>query len=180
MRDDDTAGQHLCSREQCNNPTSDTLCDPCTRATAKALRELPEIYTRLHVGLEPGAGVIDAPITGSREAPTPLRIGHSAAMTDMTGTLEDWEDAVRDNEQYTPRPPRGREGVRLQGAAAFLVQHLDQLVHHPAGVVACDEIRALRSRALRRLDLTNPVDRLPAPCPDCEHLGLVRHNGASM
>ena len=170
---------HLCSTDGCTNETHDVLCGSCERAVSSALHELPRLYVDLHTELEPSSGSGEH-VSGSREAPVPLRVEISALMTDMAGTCEDWEDDLRRTEGYTDRPDRGREGPRLTGAATFLRAHLDQLIHHPQGLTAVDEILTLRSRARTVLNFTNPVDRLPAPCPACDHLGLIRHNGASL
>lgn len=168
-----------CSRDGCLNETDRVLCAGCERAVTGALGELPALYTALHGDLPPGRPGGEH-VTGSREPPAPLRVGHSALMTDMAGTCEDWEDTLRDAHRYTPRPDRGREGVRLAGSSRWLSAHLEQLLTHEVGLTGCDEIRRLRSRARAALGLNNPPDRLPAPCPDCDHYPLIRHQGAGL
>jgi len=182
----DDIAQHRCSREQCHRETDGVLCQACERAVKAALAELPMLVARLHTELAPGSGGGEK-VSGSRDAPAPLRVNVSALMQDIRGMLEDWQDAVRENEGYITVIYKGREGHRVEDAARWLTRQLDQLIHHPDGVNACDEIRAYRDRALRAFGKDDPKpDRMPAPCPNmlddgtsCDRMGLIRHNGAS-
>lgn len=202
---------HRCERLHCRADhgqpalTPRTFCDGCTQAVKTALAELPELYVQLHAELAPGSGTGAPHVSGSREAPLPLRTGHAALIDDIDFVLAQWEDQLRDHLEHS-RPPRSpiaparrdRRRATLSGAVTYLGVHLapllalDQVVIRrwvdddhggrwaerlASGADAGDELLQLTARARRALSLTRLVHHLPAPCPSCEQLSLQRESG---
>jgi hypothetical protein len=105
MTTDSVGERPVCARPGCSSTHLDDgspFCGNCRRAIADALREIPLLYVELGAALAPSSGAGDERVSGSREAPLPLRAEVMSLRQDMAGTLADWEDSLRLAEGFTP------------------------------------------------------------------------------
>jgi hypothetical protein len=165
------------------------VCPGCAHRIACDLRDIADLYVQ--VSVYPGSGATGPRVSGSREAPLPLRvdaldltmparggtvhdlhgdqIGHVAVASVLDQWVEDWREH-RDRGERRPEPP----------TVVVLVDWLgkrlgDACDDHPAiGEFAAD-VRRL-CRVLRMVTGDGPArpERLPAPCPGCDLLALTR------
>lgn len=168
------------------------VCPGCAHRTACDLRDIADLYAQ--ISLEPSISAAGPRVSGSREAPLPLRVdaldltmparagtihdehgdqcGHIAAASILDSWVDDW------------RSHRGKGEGRPLPTVVILADWLgvrlaDACQDHPAIGAFADDMRRLR-RALRAVIGDGPVrpERLPAPCPGCDLLALVRdHDG---
>ena len=110
-------------------------CRRCTTAAARTLWAMPARYAwlRHHIGYKP-AGHGD-PVSGSREAPLPLRLDIDALICDMVLILVSWEERVAD-QAGLDRPAadvsrRRRDEVAIPAAVATLHPRMDMLLQLP-------------------------------------------------
>jgi hypothetical protein len=182
----------------CQNPDRDVetgqVCPGCAHRIACDLRDIADLYAQ--VSVYPGSGNTGPRVSGSREAPLPLRvdaldltmparggtvhdlhgdqIGHIAVASILDQWVEDWRDH-RGKGERRPEPPTVIVLTDWLGG-----ERLDDACHdHPAIDEFAADMRRLR-RTLRMVTGDGPVrpERLPVPCPGCDLLALTRdHDG---
>jgi hypothetical protein len=173
------------------------LCVSCHRHVEQAIRELPMDYVELSTllggrGGNPAADVV----LSSRDLPIPIRVSVHDLQSAICHEASSWAEPVAEQlgvEWDTQRARDSRPGVTLQRAARMLTNAVETLLalpvqtyhdHTSADWVDRDGIdgalELLRLHDLVRLAAgrTALVHQLPAPCPSCNTLALVRHNGA--
>lgn len=144
-----------CARkERCTNPRIDddgktgpawtrtVFCGKDMGRIRWALRKIPELYVELwiEIGEKPRRG--DDRVSGSREAPVPVRLDVDALMREAEFTLAVWAERVRFESPAglalpdTEAGRRQRPGVSLASSAELLCEHLVTLVTLPADMVA--------------------------------------------
>jgi hypothetical protein len=177
----------------CQHPDRDVetgqVCPGCAHRIACDLRDIADLYVQ--VSVYPGSGATGPRVSGSREAPLPLRvdaldltmparggtvhdlhgdqIGHVAVASVLDQWVEDWREH-RGKGERRPEPPT------VVILAAWLGLRLgDACDDHPAIDEFAADVRRL-CRVLRMVTGDGPVrpERLPAPCPGCDLLALTR------
>jgi hypothetical protein len=154
--------------------TGTLLCQGHLTGLERHLAEVTAIYDWLGACMvRDGTGATDAPITGSREAPTPLRVSLHDLRADICAKLSSWTHLVTED-----RAMRGPDHFDDPHAASGWL--MSQVVWI-AGQEWVDEFwtevddwhRLARSAAPWDRDRRN----LPAPCPDCSLLALSLYGG---
>jgi hypothetical protein len=172
------------------------VCAGCIHRIACDLRDVADLYVR--ISLRPAAGAAGPRVSGSREAPlplhldaldltmparaegltaagrepdpggVPLQVGYLSVASVLDLWVRDWRE-TRQRGEGLPAPT----AVIL---ADWLGKRLDwACAEHPAIAEFAGEIRQLRS-TLHALTGDSPArpERLPAPCPGCDLLALIR------
>lgn len=181
----------ICVVDQHREVDTGQVCPGCAHRTACDLRDIADLYAQ--ISLEPSTSAAGPRVTGSREAPLPLRVdaldltmparagsvhdehgdqvGHIAAASILDSWVEDW------------RSHRARGEGRPLPTVVILADWLgvrlaDACQDHPAIDEFAADIRRLR-RALAAVVGDGPVrpERLPAPCPGCDLVTLVKDDG---
>jgi hypothetical protein len=183
----------ICIVDQSREVETGQVCPGCTHRIACDLHDIADLYAR--ISLRPVTGNTGPRVSGSREAPLPLRVdaldltmparggtvhdlhgdqtGHIAVASVLDQWIDDWRDH-RGKGERRPEPPTvivlvGWLSVRLDDACG----------DHPAVDEFAADMRRLR-RVLRMVVGDGPArpERLPAPCPACDLLALTRdHDG---
>jgi hypothetical protein len=147
-------------------------------------------------------------VTASRELPIPISLTLSTlaeqvvaeTLTFVEPVTErlgiDWDAACRPKvASRFGRPPRYRDTVIFTRAARILTNSMSVLLALPLldyriwvdgacleveadGLTAALALLALHETAQAALGLTRLTHKLPAPCPRCDALALVRYDGA--
>lgn len=175
------------------------LCSGCRQLVEQALRELPRDYVELNFLLGSGSsGITDDVITHTRELPVPIRLSVEALQRSIVHETEAWAAlvAARLGVSWAAwRAQMSRPGFTVQRAANLLHGALGTLLwlpeqtyrHHRSGEpVTRDgmhgalELLHLHSMVRFAAGRTKLLHRLPAPCPRCERMTLVRDNGSDM
>lgn len=113
----------VCRNDLFENELNHQACRPCTDrvdATLRALAGTDGLYARLSVSLRPGSSSGGPVVSGSREAPTPVRMGplslaaRGGVVTILQTWLVDWHELL---------------GYRYPRWDGDLQQQCDQVVH---------------------------------------------------
>lgn len=174
-------------------PEQRQVCQPCRTRLADHLAAIPDLAGQLSEALEPGTSHGQR-VTGSREAPLPLRIdvldlslpgarpapvhdphGDQGGMLPVAARLDQWVRDWRDSLWPDHRLP----APTVAGLADWLRHRLDVACdRHPAVDEFADEMRQVVADLRGVLGLRRLRHRLPAPCPDCDMRTLYRDDGA--
>lgn len=165
------------------------LCDPHRTKAQNAIQRMPRLYTELNMALAPGSTTAADPdrVTASKERPLGIATEMRAMQEDILSILAFAEMHIRMHLDWSPTPPRGREGPTVTAAARLVHAHLDTMLRLNLGYELDNTRRPwpervldLTWRARQGLGQTNaPPARLGEPCPTCEMKALQRANGAS-
>lgn len=176
---------HPCPVTRCkgvdDNPVliadTEAMCRYHREKVRQAVNEMPSVYHQLRNALfDASARGEDAKVQVSFSAPIPMNVAARSLQDDMLALVRNAERGYRQRRGHDePAPHQGREQVALRIGVAFVVAHLDAiLVDEPR--IGLDALRIRRySRSLLGLDTL--VHRLPAPCPECDCMGLRRRSG---
>lgn len=148
------------------------LCGGCYGRLERTIAELPAVHTWLQGALQPGTTAGEH-VTATREPPTPLRVDVYDERVDIAGKLTEWARLVAEERQL-----HGPTDSRPESTAAFLLTHLDWSAAQPWVDEYAAEMFELRRDAHTLAPWTPGTHRLPAPCPTCDALTLIRHDGA--
>lgn len=184
------------------------LCDGCTEHVRQAVIHLPGDVVELTMLLGRTDMVAETQVSGSSDLIVPIRVGVDALRTEIDDEVQFWAEVLADHlgrEWDTEEARRSRQAVRVQRAAHLIalsvpalvaLEPVERSVWTADGMPLLDEddvqdvelVDGLAG-ALRLLDLhgrayatagrTKLVHRLPVPCPWCDHMTLVRENGAA-
>lgn len=179
--------------------TPEGLCEGCTRRVASALAELPTDYVELNLLLASGeSGIFTDIVTGTRELPIPIRVSVEALQASIVHEAQAWAEPVAERlgiDWDTARVAHCRPGHTLQRASQLLANAVGTLLALPAqeyrhhatgewheldGIDGAIELLRLHDLVRFVAGKTKLVHRLPAPCPRCERMSLVRHNGSEV
>lgn len=176
----------------CQNPDRQVehgqVCPGCAHRIACDLRDIADLYVRL--SLLPAVNPGRVRVTGSREAPLPLAVdvldltmparggtihdqhGDQTGYIPVASELDQWVDDWR---EHLGRGERRPEPPTVVVLADWLGKRLDDCLDHPAIDEFALDMRRLR-QTLRRVSGDGPArpERLPAPCPRCDVIALVR------
>ncbi|MFF0277488.1 hypothetical protein [Streptomyces sp. NPDC004330] len=152
-----------------DHETGRYLCCRCEDHVARALTDIPQLYSQLGDHLHRGASNGPA-VSGSKAAPMPLRgdvLDLQMEKGPVLGVLQGW---VRDWEFYGRAELAEIDTLqeRVNGACRTLRYNLGWAVaHHPAVDEFADEVLAAH-RALQRITTgETPPRRIAVTCP-CE------------
>lgn len=180
------------------------LCVTCQRVVTDAITELPRNYVELNLALAHGeVGMTDL-VSATPDPPAPLRVDIAALRHDIVAAACTWAEPVSEklgitwDSQGIDR--HTRPGWRLQRATRILSLNMPVLLalaptpvrdwadngwystlerdNDPDGVDGALQLLALHQISRAALGQTRLVHLLPAPCPHCSVLALVRDNGA--
>lgn len=140
-----TDGHPIADQVQAPTP----FCGRDVYAIGRALASLPERYVQLRTKIGDKPTIVGEPVSGSREAPIPLRVDVDATIRDMLLVLLSWEERVAAVARLT-RPAtwlsrRRRDEIALPQAVTTLQSWLELLLCLPAEPMT--RILPIRGRA---------------------------------
>lgn len=155
------------------------VCEGCAARGHADLLGLPRRYVSLRVSLRPGitnSEKIDGLGFGST---SPVREAALNSMLDMVKWATTADTEVRT--VLTMSTGKHGQGVRpaqaLLNAIANLGIQWDRALHHPIGTRLVNDTLRWRIRTDNVLGWDRLVHRLPAPCPYCDTVSLIRRDG---
>lgn len=177
------------------------LCLPCEHHTRDAITALPRDYVLLTQALGPTTTGPAEVVAGSKDPPAPLAVPVAALAAELVDTACTWAEPVAErlNIEWdtTMMGRHTRPAPALHRACRLLAHHLPVLlalrgvevltwaddgtyrrVEPRDGIGAALEMLNLHHITQATLGLTRLTHRLPAPCPRCECMTLVRADGA--
>ena len=174
--------------------TQTGLCTPCSARVGEALAQFPDDYVELNLLLASGeSGIESDVVTGSRELPVPIRLSVEALQAAMVCEARLWAALVAERLGIGWDVRACRPGWVLQRSTNLLANGIGTLltldpVPHLAhgewvtrdGIDGALELLRLHELVRFVAGRTKLVHRLPAPCPRCERMTLVRHNGSDL
>lgn len=163
--------------------TSVPLCDSCVAYAQTTIRQLRHDWADLaqHIARTSRPGEV---ISGSRDAPIPIRVDVEALQAEIVHVLTTWEMILRRHERLSPPPPgRVRPGYAVRRASDLLrlmapiVATIPPTPVRPTGATddielvsgaqALLELPHLHDRAMHALGLTDITTDLPGRCTNC-------------
>jgi hypothetical protein len=164
------------------------VCPGCTQRIRRHLADILDLYMRLD--LRPGSSAGQPRVSGSREAPLPLRVdaldltmparggtvhdqrGDQIGHVPVASILDQWVDDWREHRARGERRPEPPTVAVLVG---WLDVRLDDACQdHPAIDEFAAGMRQLRADLRREVGDVDPGPRRRAwPCPGCGQLALV-------
>jgi len=179
---------------------ADGLCPTCTRVAQEAIAELPSDYVNLTRALGQGTIGLAELVAATKELPAPLRVSVAALKHELVRLATTWAEPVAErlnidwDSQLMDR--HTRPGYALQRAARLLTNNMPVLLAlrdieirvwadngiysqlEPAdGITAAIDLLTLHRVTQAALGQTKLVHELPAPCPHCDNMTLVRDDG---
>ena len=150
------------------------LCQGHLQGLEQKLGDITAVYDWLGACMvRDGSGTGDQPISGSREAPTPLRVSLHDLRADIAAKLASWTHVVTED-----RSMRGPDRFDDPHAASMW---LGSQVAWIAAQPWVDEFWAEVDEWHRLSRAAAPYHRerrdLPAPCPECDYLSLSLYGG---
>ncbi|WP_158884064.1 hypothetical protein [Amycolatopsis anabasis] len=173
------------------------LCDACTRHLRQAIVDMPRDYLDLETTIAGTRDGLRQLVAGTPELPVPISLTIASVQAELLHEAQCWAESTAEVLGVwwdTQKTQRSRPGVVLERAKHVLTGGLSAFlalrnVVHTGWVFDCwttldrdglDGALVLldlhyRARALtgqRRL-----VNHLPVPCPNCDHMALIREDG---
>jgi hypothetical protein len=176
-----------CAVNRCTGPdgrprllSGDQLaCDSCIHQGHGDIAGLPRRYVMLRLALQYRGGQpekITGPGFGSR---SPLRDAALVAMESVVAFCIDTDNRLRSEMEFRQRPySLMRPAQALSASTASTLALWWRGVCYPAGVAAIDGSARMRWHVDQVLGWTRLRHRLPAPCPYCDLMTLVRDDGS--
>lgn len=178
------------------------LCTTCTRVTTHAIGELPRDYVDLTKALQQGTVGMSELVAATKDLPAPLRVSVAALKSELVRVASTWAEPVAEKLRVewdsTAMGRHSRPGFVLQRAVNLITSNMPVLLalrdveievwaengwYHSTeprdGIVGAVELLDLHHITRALLGQTKLVHQLPAPCPNCDHLTLVRDDGDS-
>lgn len=158
---DSFASEVLCRGEDCRDagPPSVTmvglqLCARCVQLLGSRIGQAPRLYQDCERALSGGStqGVRER-TTGGQLPGLPFNEPAADARAGIVSTLGSWSGLLAE-QHGLPAPARS-----VSSCARFLLDHLNLLAAHPAGVEAAEEIAAMVTAA-RQIAYPEPVRRV--------------------
>lgn len=172
------------------------LCEGCTTRVDRALPELPLDYTELNLLLASGqTGIVSDVVMGSQELQVPMRVSIEALQATMLHEVQAWAEPLAELLGIawdTAGARHSRRGWVLQRAVRLLSGALPKFLALPRqeyryardaewivrdGIDGACELVRIHEMVRFASGKTKLTHQLPSPCPRCEHMTLVRHNG---
>ncbi|MDV6299967.1 hypothetical protein R3P82_12690 [Dietzia maris] len=175
-----------------------SLCELCREQVARAAFEAEDLWTGLHALL----GHLGSGRSGRRspgpKSPVPINVHTDALMVELEDRLDRASEVVRERMAATAAPAGDRQ-ARVARDARFVMANVAELVAVPRfdatrwadsgetwgecemdGVDLALDLLDVVSRARSRVGITRRRDRMPVPCPQCEHDTLGRWVGGEV
>lgn len=176
------------------------LCRMDTTMTATAVQQLPMDYAELSTLLAKSSSV-EAPTSGTRELPVPIRLGVAVLAEQIVDEVERWAEVVAAaaGDWHTPA---GTRLDRVRAAADRVAGRFEPLLRLPAewharldtsehtrsgrdtirytleaGIDGVLELLALHERTAVVAGRTRRAVRLVAWCPECHRTALEHDDG---
>jgi hypothetical protein len=172
------------------------LCEACAMRVLRSLEELPLDYTELSLLLASGeSGITSDVIMGSKELQVPIRVSIEALQASMVNETQVWALPTARKLGIAWDANVGlecRPGWVLDRAVRLLARALDTFLALPGrtyryaldaepvtrdGIGGALELMRMHDLVRFAAGKTKLIHQLPSPCPRCEHMTLVRHNG---
>lgn len=163
-------------------------CRPCQKQIADAISRLPQLAIDL-LNIAGADGKIAA--TGESDATRKATMAGSPSASPAWDALDEivtWAAATGDKLRgYLGQRPAAADwwAGSTQRRGLVLTESVDYILEHRTALLCARNARKVGRQALqlvRRAERAAGVDelvhRLPAPCPSCERMALVRDNGA--
>ena len=178
--------------------TPHTMCDPCIRWVETDAAALWADYLALHhmVGERPNTQHDSGSKRPDPTSQIPINVHVDALMRDIVDTVERSAEQISDV-LHIDNPQNENPTALLAAALAIVEPNItilarvrefdshqwneagDQLVAVDTdGAKLCLKLAELHHRAQNQLGETQGRDRMPVPCPRCEHSTLGRWHGA--
>ncbi|MFN3600521.1 MAG: hypothetical protein ACK4UY_03925 [Dietzia sp.] len=175
-----------------------TLCTPCREHVARAAFEAEDVWTGLHALI----GHLGSGRSGRRspgpKSPVPINVHTDALMVELEDRLDRAAEVVRERMAVTASPAGDRQ-ARVARDARFVMANVVELVAVPRfdatrwaesgewwgevemdGVDLALDLVTVVDKARSRVGITRRRDRMPVPCPQCEHDTLGRWVGGEV
>jgi Zn ribbon nucleic-acid-binding protein len=182
--------------------TAGLLCRTDTSAVRTAIQQLPMDYLELSTLLRK-TSTGEPPTSGTRELPTPLRLGVAVLADTILDEIERWAAVIAENVGMWYRAAGARLD-RIECSAGWLTGLYDRFLRLPAtwharldateqtasgrdvirytaesGLDGALQLFELHERTTMLAGRTRRAERLNAPCPQCHRLALERQEGQS-
>lgn len=153
-------------------PGEPVWCGRCHATVRAALASLDDLAAQLTAGID---GHRSAPsgdkVSGSRGAPSPNPA--SDTLDELYAALVKVENDWREYRGYAHRPDRSRSGAARSITIAWLLDHLDEILTHPASDQFGRAALAWQRR-LQKMTKSQPTARRrPGCCPRCDLRALA-------
>ncbi|MFI6909732.1 hypothetical protein ACIBKY_51315 [Nonomuraea sp. NPDC050394] len=151
--------------------TGRLICAGCTSRLRRDIGITPTLQRWLGHHLAPGAGA-GPKVSGSRDAPVPVRIDvidHQARIGDV---LKSWVWLIAEHRGLTYPAV-----TTVDEVAPWLERHVDWATTRPWIDDMCAELDELRRVAHRLAPWRVHVVELDGPCPSCDLRALIRTSG---
>lgn len=152
-------------------------CETCTRSVRLALYCLPRDAAYVLLEIENGTSAKKERVSGTPSRSLHAKEGLARIIEEISGTLGDWEDDVREARTFTGRRPR-RQGPQIEYSTRFLLSNFLWLMqeHDPEASRAFGwEIGTLHRKAQKATHAFDaPAKRcVGVRCPGCGWKSLV-------
>lgn len=166
-------------------------CTSCRNRLYYALLGMPYLTVLVQLEVAHATRAEAERVSGTGDAPLHDREAYTLLIDTVWSTLTGYEDQVRYERVFSPRPRAVRRGRALQDAAVFLTRQVDWFLHErpdddegpdpetgrrteTSARGFADRIAALERRLQRAThqDERRPEDRPTIPCPDCDLMAL--------
>lgn len=152
------------------------------RYVREDLERYPFLYVQLRAALSaPVRAALSDKVTVDTLGPrTPEYTAAQDAMDTLTRIIRTWcgYAAQHRDEDLPAVVVRGREGRRFQQGVNYLRRYSEVLLaEDPLAEEYENDLGIGIRKAERALATDDVIARLPAPCPECNHRALIRHNG---
>lgn len=175
-----------------------TLCSACREQVARSAFEAEDLWTGLHALLgHLGSGGRGRRSPGPK-SPLPINVHTDALMVELEDRLDRAAEVLRERMRATAAPAGDRQ-ARVRRDARFVMANVDELVAVPLfaaskwheggqswgevdvdGVDLALDLVVVVGKARSRVGITRRRDRMPVPCPQCEHDTLGRWVGGDV
>lgn len=160
-------------------PGDPIWCAKCTASIRRALTDLDELMSLrlLHTdGYQvPGDPLGEKVRKSSSEAPS-LSPGQDE-LDELVDWLNEWEQALRDTQNWGTIPYRGVAAPALTSAVGWLLPRLDVMLAHPDLAEGFGKGVFMQHARLQSTTRTRaPMRHKPLPCPRCRRRSLFLHD----
>lgn len=174
------------------------LCRSCTSTVEQAIREMPMDYVELETLIgRHGSAELAEQVTVTAELKVPINLTIESIQVAICNETQLWVELVAEQMGMTwdtQDAARSRPGVTLQRACKILTNTVPTLLTLPDqdirwsltsdweqrdGLAGGLELLWLHDLVRSVAGRSALVHKLPAPCPKCDRVALIRPNGSS-
>jgi len=166
-----------CPRDGRINHTENWVCDRCATRSGDAIVELPILYVSLHGALAGGSPDNGPRVDYTPDPRVPLSMAAWTALENLARWTIDAETTIRSELNLSTAPSIERTSVAFSRAVLTLRRNWSQITCKQVGVDLVFGAFRQRGRAYRTLGWDTLIHALPAPCPQCNLMTLIRYDG---